>query len=357
MTVYFLNPSPDDEVHGGVRVIFQQAEALVAAGVDAAVVSQPTFRPWFESAAPTVEPPVDVGDGDLLALAETYGDGLNTIAPGVPRVTLLLSSYFALTNVRDPAAHPYRTCPWLVGAVTFSEATEQDIRWLFPDLAVTRLHYGIDPQRFGFQPGPRRQRVGYMPRKRGHEAAWVLAMLDARGLGDWEHVAIAGGTDDEVAAAMASCPLFLSFSEHEGFGLPPVEALARGCYVIGYSGYGGDEYFDPRFTTKVPDGDSFTFGRAVERWIRDDGWDEDRAREASGWVLARYDPVRADRLLAEFFERALKGASALPPARGTIVAPEVSPVAPTRRDDVVRHLRGAAHHLRRAAVTATRRSR
>ena len=48
-----------------------------------------------------------------------------------------------------------------------------------------------------------------------------------------------------VADILRESQVFLSFGHPEGFGLPPAEALACGCLVIGYHGGGGREYFGP----------------------------------------------------------------------------------------------------------------
>ena len=41
---------------------------------------------------------------------------------------------------------------------------------------------------------------------------------------------------------LASAYLLVNTSLYEGFGLPPLEAMACGCIVVGFHGYGGLEY-------------------------------------------------------------------------------------------------------------------
>ena len=57
--------------------------------------------------------------------------------------------------------------------------------------------------------------------------------------------------------------IFLSFSEFEGFGLPPVEAALCGNLVIGYTGESGKEYWDPPIFDEVFSGDLRTFASIV----------------------------------------------------------------------------------------------
>jgi glycosyltransferase involved in cell wall biosynthesis len=72
----------------------------------------------------------------------------------------------------------------------------------------------------------------------------VLNILHARGVLDgWEVISIDGLPEHEVAERLRSCAVFLSFGHPEGCPLPPLEAMASGCVVVGYHGRGGREYF------------------------------------------------------------------------------------------------------------------
>jgi len=48
-------------------------------------------------------------------------------------------------------------------------------------------------------------------------------------------------SEDEVADIMGRSALFLSLAYMESFALAPVEAMASGCIVVGYTGTGGLE--------------------------------------------------------------------------------------------------------------------
>ncbi len=60
-----------------------------------------------------------------------------------------------------------------------------------------------------------------------------------------EWVPIQNMSPEEVAGAFASCHLFLATAFPEGFGLPPLEAMAAGCVPVGFTGFGGWEYMRP----------------------------------------------------------------------------------------------------------------
>ena len=132
-----------------------------------------------------------------------------------------------------------------------------------------------------------------MPRKRSADAKDVIARLkEANALEGWEIIVIDGKSEVEAAGLLRSSKLFLSFSKHEGFGLPPLEALACGCIVLGYHGSGGREYFHPPIATAIKDGDTEAFATAVQLAVRN--MDEDPlsaaalASAANRFVLEHY---------------------------------------------------------------------
>jgi glycosyltransferase involved in cell wall biosynthesis len=81
----------------------------------------------------------------------------------------------------------------------------------------------------------------------------------------WEPVEINDLSESATAEALRTSSIFLSFSEQEGFGLPPAEAMASGCYVVGYTGLAGREYFDAAICTPVEEGNVLAFAMAVEQ--------------------------------------------------------------------------------------------
>jgi len=55
-------------------------------------------------------------------------------------------------------------------------------------------------------------------------------------------VCIDNVNESKVAEIMSESAIFLSTSVYEGLGLPPIEAMACGCIVVGFHGDGGLEY-------------------------------------------------------------------------------------------------------------------
>jgi glycosyltransferase involved in cell wall biosynthesis len=132
-----------------------------------------------------------------------------------------------------------------------------------------------------------------MPHKRPHDFAQVRALLQRRGVLDaWELVVLQGQPEAAVARELRSAPLFLSFAAAEGFGLPAAEAIASGCFVIGFHGQAGREFLRPEHAVVVEDGDIIGFARAVEEFTRrfDSCRNEiaARVRDATDWIRATY---------------------------------------------------------------------
>lgn len=104
------------------------------------------------------------------------------------------------------------------------------------------IPYGIDPDLF--KPAEKVQQIAYMPRKLPLDAGYLkdafAAAYPAFASIPW--VPIEGCNEEQVAEILSRSTIFLSFSHREGFGLPPLEAMAAECLVVGFHGSGGLEY-------------------------------------------------------------------------------------------------------------------
>jgi hypothetical protein len=280
-TVYYL--SPDNPVPaGGLRVAYRHVDLLNESGLNAAILHHRDGFAcrWFEHSTRVVgAPSVCLGPDDVLVVPEIYGQFLNDLPDGPKIVVFAQNAY--LTFDRVPPGTPL-SYDRVYAAMTVSPDSAEYLRFAFPGLTVGEVTNAIDPDVFYPPDEPAGRRLAVMPRRRAEDADQVLRLLGDR-LEGWEIVTISGASERETAELMRSSAIFLAFGYQEGFGLPPAEALACGCYVIGFPAFGGREIFDPAFSRPIPDGDVLTFAREVDRAMR--SFERDPAARRSAAAL------------------------------------------------------------------------
>lgn len=300
---------PDNQTPtGGVKVIYRHVDLLNASGVDAVVVhEEPGFRvEWFDNdTRVTSRSEVTLHSSGIAVLPEVYGPDASDYAPGMRKVIFNQSGSLTFHDYPQdgaPSRTPYLD-PEVIACFGISERVVRYLEHTFPMMPVFRVSWSVDAELF--RPAPARLRqIAFMPRKHPEEAREVFNILRYRGVLDgYAVVPLDGLTEAEVAAALSESLFFFSFGYPEGLPLPPAEAMAAGCVVIGYHGWGGEEFFDPGICHPVPNGDVLAFAKTAEEVIlraREDGESVraqgDRARE---YVISKYSREReAEALIA-----------------------------------------------------------
>ena len=111
--------------------------------------------------------------------------------------------------------------------------------------------------------------ITYMPRKHKNNSEILLFILNRHLPKNWKIKSIDNLTELEVANIFKKSKIFLSFSELEGLGLPPIESALCGNHVIGYTGEGGKEFWDEPIFDEVFSGDLRTFANKVISKVKD----------------------------------------------------------------------------------------
>lgn len=285
---------------GGIRKLYRHVDVLAAHGYPAVIAHhQPGFRvAWFANDTPIAYPPECYpSSDDLLVCTEIHSWDICAQTPGVAKVVFNQNAYQTFMWQTDQFAGdpaPYQR-PEVRATIVVSEDNRDYLRHAFPNHGVYRIRYSIDPQLFHFE-SRKLRRMAYMPRKVPADAVQVLGILESRGvLSGWEVVKIEGKSEAETAAILRESAVFLSFATEEGWSLPPMEAMACGCVVIGYHGRGGREYFTAERGFPIAKDDVVGFAAAVERVLADLARDPaplaGMARRASEFVVARYTPA------------------------------------------------------------------
>ena len=243
MRILFLCP-PADKINGGVKYICRMAEALRADGHDAAVFEKTGTRPsWFTSAAPVIgEAGLQPRADEILVLPEDQPDLLRRLAEWPQRKIIYCQNHFYAAIGAQ-------------GARSFADFGVRDIlcssRAIMDYCALrhpgARAHYipcAVDP--VIFKPGEKTRMVALVPRKRPVEAMFIQDMMTALSPAwrDMEWLSLHQATEAEIADGFGRAAIFLSLSRLDGFGLTPVEAMAAGCVVAGFTGIGGRDYAD-----------------------------------------------------------------------------------------------------------------
>jgi glycosyltransferase involved in cell wall biosynthesis len=317
-TIYYLTPD-QSAPRGGVRMLYRHVELLTELGFSAAVMhSKPGFRVnWFEHATPVVSAgTTTLSPDDILVVPEFYAIGFSDLPREPRKIVFNQGAYHTFDHIPfagTAPGEPYSSVSNLVAMLTVSEDSAALVSYTFPTIPVHRARAVLDRRVFhpGEYPATARQ-LAFVPRRRPTEREQLMHILRSRGVLDgWRLVPIEGYTETQTAQIMRETPIFFSFSEREGFGLPPVEAMASGCFVVGFTGLGGRDYFDPAYSAPVAEGDLLAYARAAEDAMRQFSTDPDgfakAGRQASELVLGRYhvEGLRAD--LQTFYTPLISG--------------------------------------------------
>jgi glycosyltransferase involved in cell wall biosynthesis len=266
---------------------------------------------WFTHQTKVAYPSeiLPLKSSDILLIPELFVWQFAAKEPGVPKVVFNQNAYQTFRG--QSVAHnvsPYDK-PDCIASIVVSEDSRRYLEFAFAGHPVFRIRHSIDPSLFRFQAEKRRQ-IALMPRKNAYDVAQVANLLNCRGkLNGFTLVPIEGKSETEVADILRESMIFLSFSTQEGFGLPPLEAMACGCVVVGYDGFGGREYFQRGHAVVIPQGDVIGFAAAVEKTIvgldaNPDKW-RGLTRSASEFVLSTYTPRQEEQEIMEAWRQIL----------------------------------------------------
>ena len=311
-TVYFL--TPDYRLpSGGVRVIYRHVDLLNGAGIRARVLHRrPGFRcTWFANdTAVTNTAASTIRLGDVLVVPELEVIELASVPPGVRRVIFNQNSH--LTWQRSSNIRRFYTRPNdLAAVICVSEHNRQMLLRAFPEAPLRRVTLGIDPAVFHPRSSKRRKRIAYMPRRGLDDARQVMAMLHDSMPDGWDFCPLNNLSHEEVAQELRNSQIFLAVTHAEGFGLPPAEAMACGCYVIGNDGFAGREFFRAEFSTRVESGDIVGFVDALEAAFEnvamDDRWCSRLGELAADYIHAHYSLEREQESVVTVYAEVLGG--------------------------------------------------
>lgn len=265
-TFLFVPPLP--RMTGGLAVLYRMAGHLHAAGYPVFLIPREGGAPGLDP----VNPPAPVMGWEEAAAAVTPRDvwlapegWVNALAPGLragARCVVYVQNWAYLLSALPPGvAWPQLDVSFLAVSDPVAwytrEVTGREAPVLRPgiDLELFRPAWaegaGGDGDGASAAPAQGPVRIAWMPRKNRALAQQVREMLSARlalaaSRGEraieveWRE--IHGRTHAEVAELLRASQVFLATGFPEGCPLPPLEALASGCLLVGFAGFGGWDY-------------------------------------------------------------------------------------------------------------------
>jgi glycosyltransferase involved in cell wall biosynthesis len=238
--VFFCPPA--NVINGGIKYIFRMAETLRGFGHDAVVIEEKERRPeWFLSNVPIVgQSALKPNPDQIYVLPEDQTHMLAPLKDWPQRKVIYCQNHF-YSALRLGDLQSY--ADFGVSHVICSSRTILEyMRQRHPKVTAHIVPYAIDAALF--KPAFKHNRIAFMPRKRAIEAAYIRDMFRTAysHYREWEWQELSNMKEAEVARAMSQAKVFLSLSRLEGFGLTPLEAMAAGCVVAGFTGIGGREY-------------------------------------------------------------------------------------------------------------------
>jgi glycosyltransferase involved in cell wall biosynthesis len=352
--IYFI--SPDSNIPaGGIKQLYRQVDVLNKNGFKASVVhGHKHFKVnWFKNDTPVVWHPVVLkldknsssnlrkqikilvkntfksefeydksinnrklilNKEDIVVLPEFYGKAINTVFQDQKTVVYNQNCYYSFRGYGIPNKNNSNVSIYkqdrLKGVIVASANAVSYLNNFLLDKPIYRIKYGIDKKIFSFQANKKKQ-IAFMPRKLREDSEQILNILSIRGvLNGWDIIPIQGMNEEEVSGVLKESAIFLSFNHREGFGMPPVEAMACGCIVVGYAGQGGEEYFSPDFTYKVQQRNITKFTETLEHVMLEFETNPKKLSkmglEASKFIESEYSMKQEEKSIIEVWQELLK---------------------------------------------------
>ena len=161
--------------------------------------------------------------------------------------------------------------------ITTSKYTVSYLRTMFPDIKknIFKVKLSVDSNKFKIK--KKTNLITYMPRKLPAHSSLLIFYLKNLLPKNWKIIPLDNVSENNLVKALSMSKIFLSFSNFEGMGIPPIEAAISGNKVIGYVGGGGSEYWKKPIFIKVENGEIEDFAKKIiksiksykHNWIKD----------------------------------------------------------------------------------------
>lgn len=240
---------------GGVQQIRRHVRMLDAAGYDAAVVidSDKDAHFYGEPVPRIFNRDFQANADDVCVVPEGYRQHALTLSKTPAKLVCYCQNHHYLHRMFASGEnfHTFR-----IGTVACcSRQAANYVERYFNAERVAVLPCAVDP--LPEVADVRDLTVAFMPRKAPQDIGIIHHVFRCRhpAHADVRWIRVDGVGHAEALTLLRRCAVFLSLSHREGFGLPPIEAMAAGALVVGFHGGGGLDYATPRNGLWCPEGD------------------------------------------------------------------------------------------------------
>lgn len=271
-TIVYISPFRKTQVSGGIKVCFQHVEMLNEMGIKAFVFSPDGYPTWFQTTAPLFDPQGRGFDLNHIAVfpEPVHQPGLLKIVQAADaaakKILFCQNQYNALNNALLNGSFERLGFTHLM---TVSNVAAKMLNNVFHPASLSVVQPYIDPERF--QKRPKELRIAVVPRKMPSIFNYVQRIFAAKfpDLGGVVWDVVENASEEAVAESFGRAAVFLSLCNLESLGITPLEAMASGCAVVGFHGYGGMEYATPHNGIWLPSDHLEETADALAQVIRD----------------------------------------------------------------------------------------
>jgi hypothetical protein len=286
---------------GGVSMLFRHVEILSSRGFDAYIYLLPGEGDLFVSHNARIidaTQPFEITPDDVFVIPEGWVLAYPQLLSSPARKYVFCQNHFyAFAGLGDA---PSYAVLGIEGVIAVSNVIARFLEREFGTGPVPVVPCAIDTQLF--RPRCKRRQIAFMPRKLGLEGDFMRDLFRRRhhAYADIPWVRIDKLPIETVAGLLGETSWFLSLSHLEGFGLPPLEAMACDALVAGFHGEGGLEYASRSNGFWCPTGDLDGCVAALARLVAltDAGLGETLLAGGRATV-ARYSREAQERALVE----------------------------------------------------------
>lgn len=297
---------------GGIMKLYDFVDVLNANGIESYIIhNDKNFKvDWFknttkvtsfDTAAIKSEDLLIIPEGAVAAFTLKY-------FPGIKKIILNQNSFYTFNFYGDlnDTVNIYLHQD-ILQVVVVSEYDDNFFKWFIPKAKVSRITYGINNKLFYYSQNKKKQ-IAVMTRKSAEDFSFLNRLLSLRGnLQEYSIKIIDNIPLENVAEILRESEIFLSFSYKESFGLPPAEAMACGCIVIGYHGQGGKEFFKEGLTYPIEQSNLIAYAKCVKEVIEEFRINplkmQEIGRQASQFILDKYSLANQEKSVLAIFKQ------------------------------------------------------